>query len=160
MAGRWRGGWGRKRGLSAGGTPRPSSEPHAAEHYHVERPCLWRVRRYLHVIAAHTAFSVLTVLLCIAWRTVAAIDRHDQRGLLRSWRAGVRFALAGLTRPRPHFDNVKVVGPTNYAGAFPACRAVVRHGRVSTAAADLRAGVPTLILSTLGDRRWRLSSNN
>jgi UDP:flavonoid glycosyltransferase YjiC (YdhE family) len=54
----------------------------------------------------------------------------------------------------PHFDNVKVVGPTNYAGAFPACRAVVHHGGVGTSAAGLRAGVPTLILSTLGDQTF------
>jgi hypothetical protein len=33
--------------------------------------------------------SVLTVLLCIAWRTVAAINRHDQRGLRAVGRAGV-----------------------------------------------------------------------
>ena len=48
----------------------------------------------------------------------------------------------------PHFDNVKVVGTMNYAAAFPACRAVVHHGGAGTTAASLRAGVPTLILST------------
>jgi UDP:flavonoid glycosyltransferase YjiC (YdhE family) len=48
----------------------------------------------------------------------------------------------------PHFDHVKVVGAMNYAAAFPACRAVVHHGGVGTTAAGLRAGVPTLILST------------
>ena len=52
----------------------------------------------------------------------------------------------------PHFENIKVVGPINYAGAFPACRAVVHHGGVGTTAAGLRAGVPTLILSTFGDQ--------
>jgi UDP:flavonoid glycosyltransferase YjiC (YdhE family) len=48
----------------------------------------------------------------------------------------------------PHFENVKVVGTMNYAAAFPACRAVVHHGGAGTTAASLRAGVPTLILST------------
>ena len=36
----------------------------------------------------------------------------------------------------------------NYAAIFPACRAVVHHGGAGTTAAGLRAGVPTLILST------------
>ena len=48
----------------------------------------------------------------------------------------------------PHFDHVKVVGAVNYAATFPACRAVVHHGGAGTTAAGLRAGVPTLILST------------
>ena len=47
-----------------------------------------------------------------------------------------------------HFEHVKVVGTMNYAAAFPACRAVVHHGGLGTTAAGLRAGVPTLILST------------
>jgi UDP:flavonoid glycosyltransferase YjiC (YdhE family) len=48
----------------------------------------------------------------------------------------------------PRSDDVKVVGPVNYAAIFPACRAVVHHGGGGTTAAGLRAGVPTLILST------------
>ena len=48
----------------------------------------------------------------------------------------------------PHADHVKIVGSVNYAEAFPACRAVVHHGGTGTTAASLRAGVPTLILST------------
>ena len=52
----------------------------------------------------------------------------------------------------PHFEHVKVVGAVNYAAAFPACRAVVHHGGAGTTAAGLRAGVPTLILSTWGDQ--------
>lgn len=44
-------------------------------------------------------------------------------------------------------DHVKVVGGVNYATIFPACRAVVHHGGSGTAAASLRAGVPTLVLS-------------
>lgn len=48
----------------------------------------------------------------------------------------------------PHFDNVKVVKAVSYAATFPACRAVVHHGGAGTTAAGLRAGVPTLILST------------
>ncbi|OMC34681.1 glycosyl transferase family 1 [Mycobacterium sp. GA-1841] len=48
----------------------------------------------------------------------------------------------------PSFHNVKVVDTMNYGAAFPACRAVVHHGGAGTTAASLRAGVPTLILST------------
>ncbi|WP_326545307.1 glycosyltransferase [Mycolicibacterium sp. ND9-15] len=55
-------------------------------------------------------------------------------------------------RQIPHFDHVKVVGEMNYAAAFPICRAVVHHGGGGTTAAGLRAGVPTLILSTWGDQ--------
>jgi UDP:flavonoid glycosyltransferase YjiC (YdhE family) len=52
----------------------------------------------------------------------------------------------------PHSKHVKVVGSMNYAAAFPACRAVVHHGGGGTTAAGLRAGVPQLIVSTLGDQ--------
>jgi UDP:flavonoid glycosyltransferase YjiC (YdhE family) len=48
----------------------------------------------------------------------------------------------------PHFEHVKVVGAVNFAATFPACRALVHHGGAGTTAAGLRAGVPTLILST------------
>ena len=48
----------------------------------------------------------------------------------------------------PHFEHVKVVGAVNFAATFPACRAVVHHGGAGTTAVGLRAGVPTLILST------------
>ena len=51
-----------------------------------------------------------------------------------------------------HFEHVKVVGAMNYAAAFPACRAVVHHGGAGTTAIGLRAGVPTLILSTFGEQ--------
>ena len=51
-----------------------------------------------------------------------------------------------------------MVGAVNYAAIFPACRAVVHHGGAGTTAAGLRAGVPTLILSTLPDQPiWGLS---
>ena len=53
----------------------------------------------------------------------------------------------------PHFEHVKMVGTMNYAATFPACRAVVHHGGAGTTAIGLRAGVPTLILSTWGDQR-------
>ncbi|OMC42133.1 glycosyl transferase family 1 [Mycobacterium sp. IS-2888] len=52
----------------------------------------------------------------------------------------------------PNFEGVKVVGPMNYAAAFPACRAVVHHGGAGTTAIGLRAGVPTLILPTWLDQ--------
>jgi UDP:flavonoid glycosyltransferase YjiC (YdhE family) len=48
----------------------------------------------------------------------------------------------------PHLEHVKVVGAVNYAATFPACRAVVHHGGAGTTAIGLRAGIPTLILST------------
>ncbi len=46
------------------------------------------------------------------------------------------------------FEDVKVVKAVSYAATFPACRAVVHHGGAGTTAAGLRAGMPTLILST------------
>jgi UDP:flavonoid glycosyltransferase YjiC (YdhE family) len=57
-------------------------------------------------------------------------------------------ALAGIALP----DHVKVIGVANYAEVFPASRAVVHHGGSGTTAASLRAGVPTLILWTVGDQ--------
>lgn len=48
----------------------------------------------------------------------------------------------------PHSEHVKVVESMNYSAAFRACRAVVHHGGAGTTAASLRAGAPTLILST------------
>ena len=51
-----------------------------------------------------------------------------------------------------HSDHIKVVGAVNYAATFPTCRAVVHHGGAGTTAVGLRAGVPTLILSTWGDQ--------
>jgi UDP:flavonoid glycosyltransferase YjiC (YdhE family) len=70
----------------------------------------------------------------------AACAQLGERALVCS--AGTDFSHV------PYFDHVKVVGAMNYAAAFPACRAVVHHGGVGTTAAGLRAGVPTLILST------------
>jgi len=52
----------------------------------------------------------------------------------------------------PHSDNVKVVPALNHAAIFPTCRAVVHHGGSGTTAAGLRAGVPTLILSTWAEQ--------
>ncbi|OBB75474.1 glycosyltransferase [Mycobacterium sp. 852014-52144_SCH5372336] len=52
----------------------------------------------------------------------------------------------------PHDGPVKVVEEINFAKIFPACRAVVHHGGTGTTAAGLRAGVPTLILSTWLDQ--------
>lgn len=48
----------------------------------------------------------------------------------------------------PYFEHVKLVGGVNFEAIFPACRAVVHHGGAGTTAIGLRAGVPTLILST------------
>ena len=49
-------------------------------------------------------------------------------------------------------DDVKIVGAVNHAAIFPSCRAVVHHGGAGTTAASMRAGVPTLVLSMLGDQ--------
>jgi UDP:flavonoid glycosyltransferase YjiC (YdhE family) len=49
-------------------------------------------------------------------------------------------------------DHVKVVDAVNFAAIFPSCKAVVHHGGTGTTAAGLRAGVPTLILSTWLDQ--------
>jgi UDP:flavonoid glycosyltransferase YjiC (YdhE family) len=70
----------------------------------------------------------------------AACAQLGERALVCS--AGTDFSHV------PHFDHVKVVGTVNFAAIFPACRAVVHHGGSGTTAAGLRAGVPTLILST------------
>ncbi|WP_299566062.1 glycosyltransferase [uncultured Mycolicibacterium sp.] len=48
----------------------------------------------------------------------------------------------------PRFDHVKVVGAVNFAEVFGRCRALVHHGGAGTTALGLRAGVPTLVLST------------
>jgi UDP:flavonoid glycosyltransferase YjiC (YdhE family) len=48
----------------------------------------------------------------------------------------------------PDFEHVKVGGAVSHAATFPSCRAVVHHGGAGTTAAGLRAGIPTLILST------------
>lgn len=70
----------------------------------------------------------------------SACDQLGERALVCS--AGSDFS------DFPLAENVKVVGAMNYSVAFPACRAVVHHGGTGTTAAGLRAGVPTLILST------------
>lgn len=55
----------------------------------------------------------------------------------------------------PQFGNVKVIAGVNMATAFPACRALVHHGGAGTTAIGLRAGIPTLILSTdLNQALW------
>ncbi|ORW10806.1 glycosyltransferase [Mycobacterium kyorinense] len=51
-------------------------------------------------------------------------------------------------RGLPDYEHIKLVGAANLAAVFPACRAVVHHGGTGTTATGLRAGVPTLILST------------
>lgn len=54
-------------------------------------------------------------------------------------------------------DDLKIVQAVNYSVIFPTCRAVVHHGGAGTTAAGLRAGVPTLILSTdLDQTLWGL----
>jgi UDP:flavonoid glycosyltransferase YjiC (YdhE family) len=45
-------------------------------------------------------------------------------------------------------EHVKVVKAVNFSAVFPGCRAVVHHGGAGTTAVGLRAGIPTLVLST------------
>ncbi|MFI5511712.1 glycosyltransferase [Mycobacterium sp. NPDC051804] len=70
----------------------------------------------------------------------SACAQLGQRALICS--AGTDFSQVA------NLDHVKVVSATNYAAAFPACRAVVHHGGAGTTAAGLRSGIPQLILST------------
>ena len=70
----------------------------------------------------------------------AACARLGKRALVGA--AGTDFSSV------PRSDHVKVVGAVNFSTVFPACRAVVHHGGTGTTAIGLRAGVPTLILST------------
>lgn len=70
----------------------------------------------------------------------AACAQLGERALVCA--AGTDFGHAG------RFEHVKVVNAMNYATIFPGCRAVVHHGGTGTTASGLRAGVPTLILST------------
>jgi UDP:flavonoid glycosyltransferase YjiC (YdhE family) len=51
-----------------------------------------------------------------------------------------------------HCNQVKLVGPLDYAAIFPSCRAVVHHGGAGTTAAGLRAGIPMLILWDVADQ--------
>jgi len=53
---------------------------------------------------------------------------------------------------RQESDDVKLVGPVNYADILPLCRAVVHHGGAGTTAAGLRAGIPMLILWDVADQ--------
>lgn len=70
----------------------------------------------------------------------AACDQLGERALLCA--GGSDFSQVR------HVENVKVVAVMNYSIVFPACKAVVHHGGAGTTAASLRAGVPTLVLST------------
>ena len=76
--------------------------------------------------------------------TLAMIDdvcaELDVRGLVCA--AGTEFADVAES------DRLKVVDTVNFASVFAACRAVGHPGGAGTPAAGLRAGVPTLILST------------
>ena len=69
-----------------------------------------------------------------------ACDRLGERALVCA--GGADFS--GV----PQFEHVKIVDSVNFAATLPACRAMVHHGGAGTTAAGLRAGLPTLILST------------
>ena len=80
--------------------------------------------------------------------TVAMISEACQQ-------LGERALICAAGTDASHISNsvdLKVVDAVNYAAVLPACRAVVHHGGAGTTAAGLRAGVPTLILSTILDQ--------
>ncbi|WP_082960505.1 MULTISPECIES: glycosyltransferase [unclassified Mycobacterium] len=57
-------------------------------------------------------------------------------------------------------DHVKIVGSSNHAAVFPACRAVVHHAGPGTTFAGIRAGVPTLALAVSVDQpMWAAAVN-
>jgi UDP:flavonoid glycosyltransferase YjiC (YdhE family) len=74
----------------------------------------------------------------------AACAELSERALIYSGTSGSRCI--------SNSDNVKLVGPVNYAAIFPSCRAVVHHGGAGTTAAGLRAGVPMLVLWDVADQ--------
>ena len=74
----------------------------------------------------------------------AACAELGQRGLICAGGTD----LTGIPVP----EHVKVVGTVNYAQVFARSRAVVHHGGSGTTAAGLRAGIPTLILWSVGDQ--------
>jgi UDP:flavonoid glycosyltransferase YjiC (YdhE family) len=74
----------------------------------------------------------------------AACTELSERALIYSGTSGSHFI--------SNADNVKLVGPVNYAAIFPSCRAVVHHGGAGTTAAGLRAGVPMLVLWDVADQ--------
>ncbi|WP_431230977.1 glycosyltransferase [Mycolicibacterium psychrotolerans] len=71
-----------------------------------------------------------------------ACAQVGQRALVST--AGIDFSSV------PEYEHVKVIGVVNFPAIFPACRAIVHHGGAGTTALGLRAGMPTLILSTDG----------
>ncbi len=66
-------------------------------------------------------------------------------------RALINCDSSSYTRIR-HSDEVKLVGPVNYAAILPLCRAAVHHGGAGTTAAALRAGTPMFILWDVADQ--------
>lgn len=74
---------------------------------------------------------------------VAACTELGERGLI--------YCDASSTRFQPS-DQVKLVGPVNYAVILARCRAIVHHGGAGTTAAALRAGIPMLILWDVADQ--------
>jgi UDP:flavonoid glycosyltransferase YjiC (YdhE family) len=86
---------------------------------------------------------------------IQAYDEVCFPGLAAEWaKCGGRRPFVGpLTMDMPTEADEEVAswiaaGTVNFAATFPACCAVVHHGGAGTTAASLRAGVPTLILST------------
>ncbi|UNO41547.1 glycosyltransferase [Streptomyces sp. MST-110588] len=76
---------------------------------------------------------------------VRALRRAKARGVLQSgW--------AGLTGPEGATDDVLTVGEVPHALLFPHTAAVVHHCGAGTAAAGLRAGVPTVPVPVTADQ--------
>ncbi|OBH56513.1 glycosyltransferase [Mycobacterium sp. E2479] len=75
---------------------------------------------------------------------IAACAELGERALI--------YCDAGISTCIRHCDDVKLVGPVNYAAILPRCRAAVHHGGAGTTAAALRAGIPMLILWDVADQ--------
>jgi len=75
---------------------------------------------------------------------LTALDRSGQRGILGSGWSGIRED----NLP----DAVHIVGSVPHAWLFPRMAAVVHHGGVGTTAAELGAGLPSILTPFFGDQ--------
>jgi UDP:flavonoid glycosyltransferase YjiC (YdhE family) len=77
---------------------------------------------------------------------------HVIRAALRQ--AGLRGVVLGDTRRDTSTEEVLVVDEVPHAWLFPQMAAVVHHGGAGTTAVGLRAGVPTVVCSFIGDQSY------
>src|SRR5262249_31336952 len=77
---------------------------------------------------------------------VEALARAGQRGILLTGWGGLR----GIDRP----ERVFTVEAVPHDWLFPQVRAAVHHGGAGTAAAALRAGIPSVVVPFFGDQSF------